>query len=270
MAGRPGPGARGSLPGGPDRAVRPRAGAAASASHPRRAGESRRARPAATARAILRDEPRPVARGARLELRRRLVARQRPALDRDDRARVETRVHPHQRDAGLGVAGQDRRRDRRRAPVARQERGVDVQRRRSGRSRSSARHELAVVGEDDQLRLEGADRRDRLRAAQIRRRSGRRRTPSSRARAAIGVRRRTCRRGPAGRSGAVTTPTSSTSGEPASRRRRIGTANPPLPRKIALGRSAPGRVGHARAFAASSASSSSPWPTGISSSIESR
>ena len=48
---------------------------------------------------------------------------------------------------------------------------------------------------------------------------------------------------------------------------RLGAVDPARSR---LGRDVPRRGGHARAFAASSASSSSPWPTGMSSSIESR
>ena len=81
----------------------------------------------------------------RLQVRRGLVrADGRPCLG-DDRTRVEALVHPHQGDARRAVAGQDRRRDRRRAAVAREHRRMEVERAvpdaragpagRSGRSR---------------------------------------------------------------------------------------------------------------------------------------
>src|SRR6185369_8762141 len=67
-------------------------------------------------------------REARFECRRRLVAGKRDALGRDQRPRVETGIHPHETDAGLRVAGEDRGRDRGRATMTRQEGRVEVQR----------------------------------------------------------------------------------------------------------------------------------------------
>ena len=76
----------------------------------------------------------------------------------DDRAGVEARVHPHQRDAGLGVAREDRRRDRGRAAMPRQQRRVQVQR-TVPQLEQRRRDDLAVVGEDQELGLEGAGSR---------------------------------------------------------------------------------------------------------------
>ena len=194
------------------------------------------------------------------------------ALLGDDRAGVEARVHPHQRHAGL------------------------ARRRRGSRPGSASRRGGAAAATDG-----GSARRARGRAARPGRSGRSRRGRGARARApgrrAIdsGARRRSgvrivlepelvgrlvddrvasdacCR--PAGRGGAVTTPTRSTSSCPSSAP-EARAAERAAPRKTVRGPRAArcARSGHARALVASrtSASSSLPAPTGISSSIESR
>ena len=82
-----------------------------------------------------------------------LVPGQRDLLDSDDRTRVQAGVHPHQGDAGSRVTLEDGRRDRRRATMAGQQRRVQVQR-TEREVEERRRHDLAVVGEDDQGGLE--------------------------------------------------------------------------------------------------------------------
>ena len=89
------------------------------------------------------------------------------------------------RHPGLRVAGQDRGRDRRRTAVARQQRRVQVERAVRRQVEQRRGHDLAVVGEDEQIRVvardgaDGAGSRSRVRAS-----SG---TPCSAARVATGV-----------------------------------------------------------------------------------
>ena len=224
-----------------DRAGRPRGGAAASASRRSSAAGSRLDLAArATGRASRRAAPPATARSARLE--RRAPSRRRRAATRawrDDRPGVEALVHPHQRDAGLGVAGQDRRRDRasRRggaaaatgcrfsAPCRQLEERAPARsgRSRRGRRRSGSSARTSAIG----LGVAQARRRQDVRDARARA-------------AAVGDRRRRRAAGarPAGRGGAVTTPTSSTSGCAASAPQDSGRANAPLPRKTVRDRDA--------------------------------
>ena len=150
---------------------------------------------------------------------------------------------------GRRVAGQDRRPGSGVAPRWRgSSDGWTLRMPCAGRSRSRRGHDLAVVGEHDERRVEGRDLGDRLGA---RSRSGvQDGTPSSAARAATGV--DVERRGrPDGRAGAVTTPTSSMSGmarqaledRHGERRRCRGRRSAPASRRLARpvtpGRSSP-------------------------------
>ena len=119
-------------------------------------------------------------------------------------ARVHARVHLERRDAGLGLAADDRPRDRRGAAVARQQRGVDV-------DRAARRHVEHGLGQDLAERRDHRDvggearrgaraTRDRAAAA-----AGARARPASRARRFTGEAVRGWPR-PAGRSGWVTRP----------------------------------------------------------------
>ena len=191
------------------------------------------------------------------------------ALLGDDRSGVEARVHAHQ----ASPRSQDRRRGSRPGSgVAPRCRGSSDGCRFSapwGTSSSVGRHDLAVVGEDDELRLELEDRRDRRRVTEPLGRQDRVEAELAGGRPRSGSACTSCAR-PTGLGGAVTTPTRSTSGcvdqslqDRVAERRRC-------PRKTV--RTRPGRRRHARALVASrtSASSSSLSPTGISSSIDSR
>ena len=196
--------------------------------------------------------------------------RGRPARLRDDRPGVETRVHPHQRDPGLGVAGQDRRRDRRRPAMARQQRRVEVQRAvRRARGAAPGRSGRSRRGPASAGRAPGPPRSPRARGA----------APGVRIVGMPSAAAASCDRrvavgalpAPAGRGGAVTTPTRSDA--PDARPAVGGSAR--RTRRCRGRRCGPDAVrpsGHARALVASrtSASSSSPCPTAISSSIESR
>ena len=83
----------------------------------------------------------------------------------EDRALVEREHHEHDRDAGLGVAGEDGGGDRRGAAVARQERRVDVDD-ASGRHLEDALPQyLAVGGGDEEVGLERRQLRRRFRRA---------------------------------------------------------------------------------------------------------
>ena len=70
----------------------------------------------------------------------------------DDRPRIEPVVHPHQGDARLAVAGEDRRRDRRRTAMPRKQRRVEVERAEL-EVEERPRDDLPVVGEDGQRRV---------------------------------------------------------------------------------------------------------------------
>ena len=174
------------------------------------------------------------------------------------------------RDAGGAVAGQDRRRDRRRAAVSREKRRVEVERAFPD-PEQGRRDDLAVVGEDDEVRLERQDLVDRRRITQFGGGQDRSGPELSRLSAPAAWRRMPASDLPAG-AGAVTTPTSSTAGSCASARRAgLGERAAPDEHGADRTRLRPG-LGHARAPVASrtSASSSSPPWTGSSSSIDSR
>ena len=76
----------------------------------------------------------------------------RDALLQQHRAGIETLVHLHDGDAGLGVAGQDGALDRRRAAPARQQRGMDVEAAEPRRGQDRRRQDQAVG--DDHGRIE--------------------------------------------------------------------------------------------------------------------
>ena len=99
-----------------------------------------------------RDDLRGQVREPRLELGRRLPPGERHRPARDDRPGVELLGHDHQRHAALRVAGEDRARHRRRAPVTRQERRVDVERRPLPDLQEVGRHDLAVGHEHEAIR----------------------------------------------------------------------------------------------------------------------
>ena len=193
------------------RGGRPRAGAAGSASRRRSpCGARRDLARAATGQRSARAALRRRLASACLEVRRRLVAVERPALDGDDRPRVEARVHPHERDARSrghrrgSWPGSGPRRD---AAAAATDGGSGCRRRQV---EEALGHDLAVVGEDDRGRDRSArDLLDGLGVAQARRlERGQAELP--RADAPTGVGRGSPLR-PAGRSGAVTTADESTS-----------------------------------------------------------
>ena len=213
-----------------------------------------------------RRRPRPAAPRAPAPSRRR---RGRPRLG-DDRARVEPGVHPHQRDAGLA------RRRRGSPPGSASRRGGAAAATdggsapRAGTSSSGRRHDLAVVGEDDEVGLEREDRGDRRPARAAAR--GQDRRDAQLARAARDRRRRQ-RRLRAGRARRRRDDADELDVGMAASRHRLGTAEPaaaqedrPRPgrrprRAVTPGRSSPrGPPRRPR----------SPWPTAISSSIDSR
>jgi len=82
-----------------------------------------------------------------------------------DRTVVELRVHQHDRDPRLGVPGQDGVVDRRRAAVAGQQRGVDVDDATRWDREDLGREDLSVSDHHHQLRVRPADLCDRLRRA---------------------------------------------------------------------------------------------------------
>ncbi len=135
---------------------------------------------------------------------------------------------------------------------------VDVQ--------QGGRHDPPVVGQHDQLGRRASTAAMAVGVAQPGRGQDRRARRASSATAWMGVAVRRPPR-PAGRAGAVTTPTSSTSSGSAASRRSALAAE-----AAAAQEDRPDRGGgHARALVASRTSaSSSPCPTGMSSSIESR
>ena len=67
------------------------------------------------------------------------------------------------------IAGKDRGRDGRRAPMPRQERWVEVQRAVPGQVEQRGRHQPSVVGEDEQV---GHERADRVHGSRARSRAG--------------------------------------------------------------------------------------------------
>ena len=90
-----------------------------------------------------------------LDLDAGLVRPDRPAADREHRAGVELLHHAHDRDAGLGVAGDHRAMDRRRAAPARQDRGVHVDHAEPRNRQQRVGQEPAVGGDDAEVRLQG-------------------------------------------------------------------------------------------------------------------
>ena len=231
MAGRRAPGARARSPVGSDRGVRPRAAAAASAWR----------RPPAGA------VPRPPRRSSgqvRVQAGRRLV-RQPSSSSGADLVPVRGTSRPRRsapcraRRPSASASRRSRRRRRgswRGSASAPRWRGSSEGcrfRAPSGSVEQRRRHDLAVVGEDEQVGRERQDLGDRVRRTQA---PGAQdgRDPDARCLLVDGGRRQPRPR-PPGRGGAVTTPTRSTAGRTASRR-RIGRPNPPVPRKTVRAR----------------------------------
>ena len=139
---------------------------------------------------------------------------------------VEAVVHAHDRDARRGVAGEDRGRDRRRAPVAGQQRRMQVEGPVRG-GRAGPADDLAVVGEDPEARSERGivgDRRP-ARADAAGSASG---SSPPRGRGDRGRRGACAPTGPVGRGDDARRAPRSWSPR---QRSRMGTANAPLPRK---------------------------------------
>ena len=169
---RRGPGARARRRAATGRAARPRGAAAASASRRPSAAGARGSRRGATAPAMRSSRSAPIA-ASRASSSGAVSsgAIGRPGLG-DDRAGVEALVHPHQRDAGLAVAGQDRRRDRGRAAVARQQRRMEVERAvpraRAGPAGRSGRSRRGRPAPGSSARIVGDRRRRRAAASGVR------------------------------------------------------------------------------------------------------
>ena len=96
-------------------------------------------------------------RESRLELALRLVADLCSRL-REDRSGIELRGPLHQRDAGLGISGEDRVGDRSRAAPPREERRVHVERTAADRGEERLRDLVPVRRPDEKL---GPKREDR-------------------------------------------------------------------------------------------------------------
>ena len=157
---------------------------------------------------------------------------------RHERAGVDPLVHPDEAHAGRLVTGEDRGRDGRRAAMPGQERRMEIEG-AMPQLEESRGHDPPVVGQDDQGRIERQDIGDRRRGRAGAPASGRSRSRERSAASAIGVRAGSSPR-PAGRDGAVTTPTRSTRGS-AARARSDGRPNPPLPMKTVRTREPPAR-----------------------------
>jgi hypothetical protein len=71
---------------------------------------------------------------------------------------VQPRVHLHDGDAGLGVAGFDRAVNRRRAAPTWQQRGVDVEAAQTRQIKHPLRQDQAVRSHDDHVGLSGEQR----------------------------------------------------------------------------------------------------------------
>ena len=98
------------------------------------------------------DRAAPRARPARRAASRRWCAARSARVPQQHRAGVQPRVHAHDGDAGLGVAGQDRRLDRRRAAPARQQARMDVQAAPPGRRQHRRRQDQPVGGDHRGIR----------------------------------------------------------------------------------------------------------------------
>ena len=68
-----------------------------------------------------------------------------------DRSRVESRLHPHDADSGLGIAGKDRALDRRGAAPARQQGSVNIDARATRPLEQPARQQQPVSGDDERI-----------------------------------------------------------------------------------------------------------------------
>ena len=163
------------------------------------------------------------------EIAGRFAGADRRAQDHGARTCVHLALDAHHRDAGLGIACEDRVGDRRGAAMARQDAGVGVDQ----AVRGAAARECVWAG-TARTRRRCRDRR-RSRAASRRNRARRRCSGRStgipllrRARSATGDGDIFCPR-PRGRSGCVTTAT--TRCGPATRRASVGTANSGVPKK---------------------------------------
>ena len=165
-----------------------------------------------------------------LEMGAGLGAIERQTASGDDRPAVEAGVHEHQADARLEIAREDGGRDRAGAAMSGQQGRMEVQRARGRQGQDLRWHELAVVGEHEQVGRQPSDRVDGLRASQALGRQGRQsqRSPAVRC-TGVGV---TVPPRPSGRAGALTTVTTSTEGASTSAS-RMGTAKAPLPKKTA-------------------------------------
>ena len=200
-----------------------------------------------------------------LEERRGLVAVQRDARLGDDGPGVDAFVHAHQCHAGLGVAGEDRRWDRRRSAVAWQQRWVQIQR-PVAELQQGRRDDLPVVGEDHELGGEGEHVVERVPLAKARRCQDR--PDVEMARGLVDPRDRRAAASAGGSWWGRDDPDQLDV-------RMLGELPEPLAAEpAATDEDGPcPSLGHARALVASrtsASSSSSPWPTGISSSIDSR
>ena len=80
----------------------------------------------------------------------------------EDRSGVEARVHPHDRDPGLPVAGEDRMMHRGRAAPAREDRCVDVDAAEPGDGEDRSRQQKAVGRDDQRVEAERGQRARRL------------------------------------------------------------------------------------------------------------
>src|SRR6202022_5204793 len=88
-------------------------------------------------------QPSPDVRKVTLESRSNFVSGNRDALLRQDRSRIDASVHLHDGDAGFGVTAEDRPLDRGRPAMARQQRGMDVERSEPRRPDEAPRKKLA-------------------------------------------------------------------------------------------------------------------------------
>ena len=82
-----------------------------------------------------------------------------------DGSGVEALLHPHRVDAGLGVAGENRRLDRRGAAVPRQERGVHVHAPQARQPQDLVREDPAEGDDGDRVGPRRLERREQLRVA---------------------------------------------------------------------------------------------------------
>ena len=113
-------------------------------------------RPAARSGSIRRSIRAPIARAAR-QFAGGLVRADRRADFARDRAGVESFLHPHEIDAGLGVAGHQRALNRRGAAPARQQRSVEIEAAQLRRRQNRRRQDQAVGDDDGDVGGEGAE-----------------------------------------------------------------------------------------------------------------